>query len=120
MRIFGLDITRRKAAPTGLVPPLTYGGLNGWHWPTVQEPFTGAWQRNMEITQETSMRNHAVYSCVTLIAQDVSKIRIKLVEQNATTKIWEEVNSPAFSPVLRKPNRYQNRIQFLESWIYSL
>ena len=120
MRLFGWELSRTKAAPPGLVPPLTYGGLNGWHWPTIQEPFTGAWQRNMEITQETSMRNHAVYSCVTLIAQDISKIRIKLVEQDPRTRVWEEVVVPAFSPVLRKPNRYQNRIQFLECWMYSL
>jgi phage portal protein BeeE len=33
--------------------------------------------------------------------------------------IWTETDSPAFSPVLRKPNRYQNRIQFWESWILS-
>ena len=118
MRLFGLEISRTKAAPTGLISP-PYGSNSGF-WPTIKEPFTGAWQRNMEITQETSIRNHAVYSCITLIAQDVSKIRIKLVERNATTGIWEETTAPAFSPVLRKPNRYQTRIQFLECWIYSL
>ena len=36
------------------------------------------------------------------------------------TKIWEEVdrNSP-FWPVLIKPNRYQNRIQFFDEWMGS-
>jgi HK97 family phage portal protein len=60
----------------------------------------------------------AVYSCVTLIASDISKLRITLVEQDRHG-IWNEVESPAFSPVLRKPNRYQTRIAFLENWITS-
>jgi len=33
--------------------------------------------------------------------------------------IWEPVESAAFSPVLRKPNRYQNRIKFFEWWMTS-
>ena len=119
MRLFGLDISRAKAVPQGLSAPIN-NMTNSWFWPTVQEPFTGAWQRNLSITQETSIRHHAVYACITLIAQDVSKIGLRLVEQNPTTKIWEETTSPAFSPVLRKPNRYQTRIQFLENWVLSL
>lgn len=123
MRILGFDITRNSVAkaspPAGLmVPPMST--FSQWFWPTIQEPFMGAWQRNMGITQETSLRHHAVYSCLSLIAQDISKIRIKLVEQDPSTGIWEETSAPAFSPVLRKPNRYQTRIQFLECWIYSL
>jgi HK97 family phage portal protein len=37
----------------------------------------------------------------------------------AASGIWNEVESAAFSPVLRKPNRYQTRIQFLSQWIVS-
>lgn len=89
----------------------------GW-WPIIREPFTGAWQRNMEERAETLLTYHAVYSCITLIASDVAKCRPKLVEQDKE-KIWSEVTVPAFSPVLRKPNGYQNRIQFFESWMIS-
>jgi HK97 family phage portal protein len=117
MRLFGFDITRTKAAASANLVPAASSG--SWWWPTVREPFTGAWQRNMELNQETGIRHHAVYACITLIAQDVAKLRIKLVEQDPNTRIWEEVTVPAFSPVLRKPNRFQNRIQFLESWLYS-
>ena len=28
-----------------------------------------------------------------------------------------ETESSAFSPVLRRPNRYQNRIQFIAQWV---
>jgi HK97 family phage portal protein len=90
----------------------------GW-FPLIREPFTGAWQRNREINNNTVMAYNAVYSCVTLIASDISKMCLRLVEQNKTTGIWEEADAPAFSPVLRKPNRYQTRIKFIENWVVS-
>ena len=60
----------------------------------------------------------AVYACLTLIASDIAKLRVKLVRQDGDG-IWGEFDSPAFTPVLRKPNRYQNRIQFWESYYLS-
>jgi HK97 family phage portal protein len=84
----------------------------------IREPFTGAWQRNMEMSRETVLTYHAVYSCVTLIASDVSKCNIRLVEKDGNG-IWSPLDSPSFSPVLRKPNHYQNRIKFYEQWIVS-
>jgi HK97 family phage portal protein len=31
--------------------------------------------------------------------------------------VWEETESPSFSPVLKKPNRYQTRQKFIENWV---
>lgn len=114
MQIFGWSITRVSAAEKGMHSVAENRG--GW-FPLIREPFTGAWQRNMElqIDHNAVLSNHAVYACATLIAADIAKLRVKLVEQ-AETGIWREVTRPAFSPVLRKPNRYQNRIQFWEAW----
>lgn len=105
----------RKALPTSPV----YENRGGW-WPLVRESFTGAWQQNVTVEFNSVLSYHAVYACLTLISSDISKLRVKLVEQD-DDGIWSEVAkpSPAFSPVLRKPNRYQNRIQFWESWIMS-
>lgn len=89
----------------------------GW-FPIIREPFAGAWQRNMEVSVDSVLAHAAVYSCVTLIASDIAKLRIKLVELSADG-IWLETTSPAFSPVLRKPNHYQTRIQFVEWWVTS-
>lgn len=114
MRLFGFEI-RRKAAPTTLASVPDSRG--GW-WPIVRESYSGAWQRNDEWTPETVLAYHAVYACVTLIASDVGKLRACLVEQDANG-IWTETTNPAFSPVLRKPNHYQNHIQFKEWWILS-
>lgn len=89
----------------------------GW-WPVVREPFAGAFQDNEEESVETVVSNSAVFACVTLIASDVAKMRLRLVEQDSDG-IWSEIENPAFSPVLRKPNRYQNRIQFFYWWMAS-
>lgn len=113
MQILGFQITRAKAAPSGLESP----GRGGW-WPIIREPFAGAWQRNLEERAETVLTYSAVYACVTLIASDIGKIRLRLVEQDADG-IWTETTSTAFSPVLRKPNRYQIRIKFIEQWVVS-
>lgn len=97
------------------------GGSTGtsW-WGIVKESFSGAWQRNIEIdSTENVLAFSAVYACVTLIAADIAKLRIKLMQLNAATGIWKEVTNAAFSPVLRKPNNYQTRIQFLENWVSS-
>jgi len=100
--------------------PLTpiVGDRGQWWFPIVSEPFTGAWQSNQELRQESVLTNYAVYACIDRIASDVGKCRFRLVEQNASG-IWNEIYVPAFSPVLTKPNRYQTRIQFFENWILS-
>lgn len=102
----------QKAAPASPVP-----GGGGWY-PIVREPYMGAWQRNEPLTMESVLAHHAVFACVTLIASDIAKLRPKLMEQDADG-IWTEARSPAFSPVLRRPNHYQNYIQFKECWITS-
>lgn len=89
-----------------------------WWWPIVRESFSGAWQRNIEVRTDTVLTYSAVYSCITLIASDIAKLRLRLVQQD-NDGIWSETESPSFSPVLRKPNRFQTRIKFFEQWITS-
>lgn len=114
MRLFGIEIQRAKKAAN-----LTAVSENRGGWlRIVREAFTGAWQRNQEWTAESVLRFHAVFACITLIAQDFGKLRPKLVQLNEDD-IWSETSSSAFSPVLKKPNRYQNHIQFKEWWITS-
>ena len=112
MRIGPLEIRYVKQAP--LAAAVVSDRRGGW-WPIVREPYTGAWQRNDEWTVDTVLAFHAVYACVTLIANDIGKLRPKLVELDADG-IWTEVSSPAFSRVLRRPNDYQNHIQFKQWW----
>ncbi len=89
----------------------------GW-MATVLESFTGAWQQNIEINQDTVLTYSAVFACVTLIASDIGKLRIKFVEQD-NDGIWTEVMDSPYAEVLKRPNRYQTRIKFIEQWIVS-
>lgn len=104
-----------KAIPATLSSPQSRGG---W-FPILRETFAGAWQSNVEVVVTDVLSHVTVYACITLIASDVGKQRIKLVQRDGNG-IWTEVDKPSpFTPVLKKPNRYQNRIKFLENWITS-
>ena len=109
---FGLEI-RRPTAEKSLSPVAPRRG--GW---TILESFAGAWQRNVEVKYDSVLSNHADFACRTLIASDISKLRPKLVK-HIGNDVWEETTNPAYSPVLRKPNHFQNRIQFFEAWVLS-
>lgn len=115
MRMMVQNQLAQKAIP---LQPLS--GRSSW-WPLtmVRDPFPGAWQRNQEIAYETALSFGAVFSCTTLIMTDVGKLALRLVELDATDNIWQPIENPAYSPVLRKPNRYQNITQFLETWMAS-
>ena len=109
MRLFGFDITRAK----GLTHPVSRGG-----WLSIiNEPWAGAWQRNIKIDNDAILTYSAVYACITLIASDVGKLRLRLMRED--DGIPSETESPAYSPVLRKPNRYQTRVKFFENWVTS-
>lgn len=113
MRFLGLEISRVKAAPA----LNSVDTSRGW-FPVIREPFTGAWQRNREIRVDTALCNPVLFRCISLISSDIAKMRLRLVVQDKDG-IWTETESPAFSPVLRKPNGYQNRIQFFTCWVQS-
>ena len=120
MELFGLTITRTAALRTKQLTAQALSGVTGsWGWwPLLREMTTGAWQRNEDVSVSSALSNPTLYACITLIAGDIAKLRPKLVEKDANG-IWTEVESPAFSPVLRKPNHYQTRVDFFEWWMLS-
>jgi len=127
MKILGFEITRAKQVPQqSLMPPSSSGwGWGGGGWGTlqnwfgvIQESFTGAWQRNVEIRLGNVLTFHAVFACIDLISNDIAKMRLRLMEEDRDD-ITSEVDVPAFSPVLRKPNRYQTRVNFIKQWMSS-
>lgn len=118
MRILGLPVpfTGEKQKQLGALTSVTEG-RGGW-FPIVREPFTGAWQRNIAINNDMVASFNADFACKTLIARDIAKLRVKLVEEDSDG-IWSETTNPAFSPVLRQPNSYQTRNQFWETYLLS-
>lgn len=94
--------------------------LNSGGWlGMIRESFTGAWQRNVEVNQDSVLTHSTVFACITLIANDIAKLWIKLVEEDANG-ICSETDSPSFSPVLSTPNHYQTRVKFIFCWLLSL
>lgn len=107
---------KAKAQPQGLT---AVGHGSGW-FGIIRESFSGAWSQNVAIDAPREiLAFSAVFACVTLIASDIAKLRVKLMMSDENG-IGEEV--PKGSPywaVLRKPNRFQTWLKFIEQWIVS-
>lgn len=118
---FGKELAPIVRAPVAAMQASQITGSNigsgGW-WPIIREPFAGAWQRNLEVRHDAVLSHVIVFRCASLISSDIAKMRMKLITKSKDD-IWEETQNPAFSPILTKPNHFQNRIQFFENWIIS-
>lgn len=110
MRIFGLTISRTKSLNQ-------VSGSSSWR-SLIGEPYAGAWQLNDELTTETKLAFYAVYSCITLIANDIGKLKPRIVREDENG-IWSPQKNSPFASVLKKPNGYQNHIQFKQWWVMS-
>jgi HK97 family phage portal protein len=117
MRVLGWDVTKAfKKRPEASVGARAIGapGSSGY----IREPYTGAWQQNQSMTTRDGMlASSAVFACVDLISSDVSKLRIKYVKLDKG--VWQEASAPRYTSVLRKPNPYQTRDQFIKNWLAS-
>jgi HK97 family phage portal protein len=122
--------TKPEAVTKAVPQVMTAVSASSWwgsFWGPIRESFTGAWQQNVTLDNRTTMLSFsAVFACVTGIASDIAKCRIKL-DREDDAGIWTEITAAhgnstiaPYLPVLRKPNHYQTRIQFLQSWIVSL
>lgn len=110
-----LRANRTALGAAGAVAPVSD---RGW-WPVIREAFTGAWQQNVALEFDSVLSFYAVFACATLISNDFGKLATKLYRWDPDDRIWIETDSPAFSPVLRKPNKYQTHIQYKEWYMMS-
>ncbi|HJW51775.1 MAG TPA: phage portal protein [Burkholderiaceae bacterium] len=113
-------VTRVRAAVTAFLRPRA-GALSPVDsergWITLRSEHGAHWQSDTHISDDNIFGNVPVYSCVTLITSDVGKVGLRLMEPK--DGVWIETRSSAFTPVLKKPNHYQTRQQFIESWTIS-
>lgn len=116
MEIITLDIGTVRKSPQDFITRIPQA-LGGW-FSVIRESVTGAWQRSVRVPAAEIMTFSTVWACVTLISSDIGKLVVDLIEADANG-IWAPTISSAFSPVLRRPNHYQNRIQFITNWISS-
>ncbi len=110
LTVLSAGIARQKWSQPVPMPART-----GW-FGVVRESFAGAFQSVIEVDAPRDILGFSgMYAPLTLIAGDVGKLRAKLMRN--VDGIWTEVETSPFLPVLRKPNHFQTRIQFLETWV---
>lgn len=92
--------------------------VDGGTWVRVGDPTMGAWQRNEEIivSKHDQLAHYAVFSCVSLIASDVGKLKLQTKKEKNGVK---QVCDSKVNKLLDKPNRHQTTQQFLEAWATS-
>jgi len=124
--VYNVGREQIKAATSLTLTPAASSSYAGGAWfRLIQESYPGAWQQNVELaTTRDLLRFPPIYTCITLIADDVAKLRVKLTAQRefGDRTVWLETSVPDASPflrVLRKPNDYQTRVQFWQSWMVS-
>jgi HK97 family phage portal protein len=119
LKIFGYEFSLRKAAGVTAAPVWPGSSYPTWLSGSVRESYPGAWQKGVTVDSPTNLlASSVVYACVSGIASDIGKLRIKLTEN--TDGVWTEIPSGSpWLPVLKKPNHWQTRIEFVEQWITS-
>lgn len=108
----GMALALRKAA--SILSPIYSAAAS---WTTIFESNTGAWQQNVAVNNTTVSQNWAFFACVTLIAGYIGNMAADVMAYDDVAKIY---NKTLLRAVLRKPNRYQTRVEFFRSWVFSL
>lgn len=111
MRLFGFEFKRATKALSQV------STARGW-WPLINEPSTGAWQKNAEQKVETKLQYPTLYACISRIATDIGKLPYQ-IKRRDINNIWKTIDGGATGALLRRPNHYQTEQQFRESWILS-
>ncbi|WP_335956109.1 phage portal protein [Acinetobacter guillouiae] len=90
----------------------------GWTSLFIHEPYSGAWQKNDELSIEDMSAFYAVFACISLISKDMGKMPILL--KRMQNGVLVNVDIPKELNLFKKPNKYQTWQQFNEFWTTSL
>lgn len=90
-------------------------GLGG----LIREPFSGAWQKNKEIKARTALMNDVAFACVSRISSDIAMLPLRPAKRDSNG-VYVELRKSHEYDLLKKPNHYQTRQQFLAQWESSI
>lgn len=87
-------------------------------WTRIFDWTPQAWQTHhaYDTSQTSVLANPTVFACITLIQGDVGKL--PFIAEQKRSDVWQSIDHPVLE-VLRRPNKYQNQIQFRKQWIGS-
>lgn len=123
MGLFGYSLVSQKTLELKIKQTLNSIGIGSWTSMSsfmrglITETSPGGWQRNDDVSLATVFSHPTVFRCVGLIQSDLGKMRLMLLAEESGVNV--EIDNPAYSPVLRKPNHFQTRQQFIETWVNS-
>ena len=118
---FGYSSSLTTPQPRNLLGTSLYHEMSGE--PFVEEPFMGAWQRNIAGRRDMPESNFAYYSCLSLISGDIGCTEPVLVARDggpvySSAHVRKKYRH--LQKLLEKPNRYQNWPQFAALWTLSM
>ncbi len=118
MRLLGFELSRTPKVK--MATQLVNSGQNSGWFGVIREAWAGAFQQVITVDSPRQLLAFpAVFACLTIIAADIAKLCIKLVEEDEQG-ILRPVNPKSpFWAILKKPNRWQTRIKFIEQWVVS-
>lgn len=110
---------RTKAAVDAMNSENSPGLVSGGGWMSIiREPFSGAFQANVVAAPMNEILQFSgLFAPLTLIAADIAKLEICLRQEDANGIQSEASDKSPYAAVLKKPNNFQTRIQFIEQWM---
>lgn len=109
----GTSIRRRINALTAI------DSRGGW-LSLIRESFGGAWQQGIVLDGPRNLFTFSpIFACTDLISGDIGKCRPMLKRRDENGIYVEVEDGSPFLQILRKPNHFQNWIQFIETWVLS-
>lgn len=123
-RLFGgRDVAEKSLSAPGEVSTKAARSLidaqrsTGWLNGLVSEPFSGAWQRNLESANPRDpnmLAFSAVYACVTIVSGDMAKLSTYIERESKTTPQRERVYNHPASYLVERPNAYQTMPELIQ------
>lgn len=84
----------------------------------LSEPMTRSAEATEPVNFDTAMQLSAFWAAVRLWAETIASLPVKVQRLDPTDEEWKDAQSSDLAALLRtKPNRYQNRVEFFETFV---